>query len=114
MAKRRDDDVTVHESSGDVFADLGLAHSAEDRLKVEIAHAISATICSRNLTQAAAGKIIGVDQAKVSALLRGRLTGFSVERLVLFLTELGRDVEIRISRSHSGHKGAVRVRSAAA
>jgi hypothetical protein len=33
---------------------------------------------------------------------------------VLFLTELGRDVEIRISRSHSGHKGAVRVRSAAA
>jgi predicted XRE-type DNA-binding protein len=114
MAKRKNIDVAVRESSGNVFADLDLPHSPEDMLKIEIAHAISTTIRNRDLTQAAAGKIIGVDQAKVSALLRGRLTGFSIERLVLFLTELGRDVEIKISRSHSDRKGAVRVRFAAA
>ncbi len=114
MAKRNNDDVAVRESTGNVFADLGLPHGEEDMLKVEIAHAISATIRKRSLTQAAAGEIIGVDQAKVSALLRGRLTGFSLDRLLVFLVKLGRDVDIMISRGHKNREGAVRVRSAAA
>jgi predicted XRE-type DNA-binding protein len=69
-------------------------------LKVEITQAISATIRKRNVTQAAAGEIIGVDQAKVSALLRGRLAGFSVDRLAVFPVKLGRDIDITISRGH--------------
>ncbi|MGC2784730.1 MAG: helix-turn-helix transcriptional regulator [Roseiarcus sp.] len=114
MAKRHDDAIAVHESGGNVFADLGLPHAPEDMLKVEIAGAISATVRKRNLTQSAAGEIIGVDQAKVSALLRGRLTGFSIERLLVFLIKLGQDVDITISRPHRGREGAMRVRSAAA
>ena len=114
MAKRNaDDDIVVHESAGNVFADLGLPHDREDMLKVEIAHAISASIRKQGLTQTAAGEIIGVDQAKVSALLRGRLTGFSVERLIVFLVKLGRDVDIMISRAHKNREGAVRVKTAA-
>jgi predicted XRE-type DNA-binding protein len=113
MAKRNDDDLVVHESAGNVFADLGLPHDREAMLKVEIAHAISTTIRKKGLTQAAAGEIIGVDQAKVSALLRGRLTGFSVERLLVFLIKLGRDVDIMISRAHKNREGTVRVKAAA-
>ena len=113
MAKRHDD-LAVHESSGNVFADLDLPHAREDMLKIEIAGAISATIRKRGLTQSAAGEIIGVDQAKVSALLRGRLTGFSLDRLLVFLVKLGRDVDITISRPHRGREGAMRVQSAAA
>ena len=114
MAKRNDDDdIVVHESAGNVFADLGLPHAREDMLKVEIAHAISAAIHKKGLTQTAAGEIIGVDQAKVSALLRGRLSGFSVERLIVFLIKLGRDVDIMISRVHRNREGTVRVKSAA-
>lgn len=114
MAKRNDDDVAVHESAGNVFADLALPYAREDMLKVEIAGAISATIRKRGLTQVAAGDIIGVDQAKISALLRGRLTGFSVDRLLVFLVKLGRDVDITISRAHKNREGTVRVKSAAA
>ena len=111
-ATQRDDEVI--KSSGNVFADLGLPSSPEYMLKVDIACAIAGTIQKRNLTQAAAGEIIGVDQAKVSALLRGRLTGFSIERLVMFLVKLGRDVDITISKEHANREGKVRVKAAAA
>src|SRR5947199_8988766 len=70
-----DKDGAIHESVGNVRTDLGLPNGREGMLKVEIASAISATIRGKNLTQAAAGKIIGADQGKVSELLRGRLTG---------------------------------------
>jgi len=114
MSKATERDEQVIKSSGNVFADLGLSSSPEDMLKVEIARAIAGTIRKKNLTQSAAGKIIGVDQAKVSALLRGRLTGFSVERLVFFLLKLGRDVNIVISREHADREGQIRVKAAVA
>ncbi len=114
MSKGHEQDVDVLKSTGNVFADLGLPSSQEDMLKVSIAHAITTTIQKRSLTQAAAGEIIGVDQAKVSALLRGRLSGFSVERLVFFLVKLGRDVNITISREHANREGKVRVKAEAA
>ena len=114
MSKTQQRDDEVIKSSGNVFADLGLPSSPEYMLKAEIVRAIAGTINKRKLTQAAAGEIIGVDQAKVSALLRGRLTGFSIERLVMFLVKLGRDVEITISREHANREGKVRVKAAAA
>ena len=108
-----DKDAMVQAGSGDVFADLGISLSHEDKIKIGIASVITATISKRRLTQAEAGKLMGIDQPKVSALLRGRLSGFSVERLVLFLLKLGRNVEIKISREFSDRQGEVRVKSAA-
>jgi predicted XRE-type DNA-binding protein len=58
------------------------------------------------LTQAAAAKVLGIDQPKRSALLRGKLIGFSTGRLIKFLNALGRDVEIVAkdrSRRRVGH-----------
>jgi len=84
--------------SGNVFADLGFADSAEMLAKAELAHKISAVIAKRQLTQAQAARVLGVDQPKVSALTRGRLSGFSLERMVRFLLALGCDVEIQVRR----------------
>jgi predicted XRE-type DNA-binding protein len=50
----------------------------------------------RKLTQMAAAELLGTDQPRVSALLHGRLEGFSCERLFLFLNALDQDVEILI------------------
>lgn len=83
-------------SSGNVFADLGYADAEEALAKAELARAIGAIIEERGLTQAQAATLLGVDQPKVSALTRGRLTGFSTDRLFRFLNLLDRDVEIAI------------------
>ncbi|MGH7718542.1 MAG: helix-turn-helix domain-containing protein [Gemmatimonadaceae bacterium] len=60
----------------------------------QLAHAISRVIKERGLTQRAAAVLMGIDQPKVSHVLRGRLADFSTERLIGFLTGLGCDVEI--------------------
>ena len=79
--------------------------SADEALtKAELAARIAKIIASRKLTQAAAGEILGVDQPKVSALLRGRLAGFSTDRLLKFITSLGQDVDIVI-RARRSTKG---------
>jgi len=104
---------TIAASSGNVFADLGLCYSEIDMLKVNIAMAIAATIEERKLTQAQAAKIVGTDQAKMSMLTRGLLKGFAVERLMSYLTLLGRDIEINIPQAARPSGGHIRIRNAA-
>ena len=80
--------------SGNVFTDLGHPKPGEALAKAELARKIGAIIERRGLTQSAAAALLEVDQPKVSALTRGRLAGFSLDRLVRFLVLLGSDVEI--------------------
>jgi predicted XRE-type DNA-binding protein len=94
---KRERDYTV--SSGNVFADLGLPNPEEALAKAELAHKITVLIRERGLTQAQTAKLLGVDQPKVSALVRGRLTGFSLERLMRFLLLLGQDIKITVMAS---------------
>jgi predicted XRE-type DNA-binding protein len=98
----------VVDSSGDVFADLGVTLTGEDAWKVAIAREITAAISRQKMTQAEAASKIGTDQAKVSNLTRGKLDGFSVERLMAYLLRLGFDIDMHISRTPSS-KGRVRV-----
>jgi predicted XRE-type DNA-binding protein len=88
------EEIEVKESSGNVFADLGLANPEERLAKADLAIRIAAAIRGRRLTQARAARILRIDQPKISRLLRGQLSGFSTGRLMHFLTLLGRDVEI--------------------
>ncbi len=88
-------------SSGNVFADLEVDAPEEALAKAGLAVKISEIIEAKGLTQVAAAKLLGIDQPKVSALLRGKLTGFATERLIKFLNALGRDVEI-VVRDRSG------------
>ena len=83
-------------SSGNVFADLGLPDAQERMLKAQLAARIAELLERKGWTQARAAEVIGLDQPKVSHLLRGRLSGFSAERLFAVLNRLGHSVEVRI------------------
>jgi predicted XRE-type DNA-binding protein len=84
--------------SGNVFADLRVPRPEEALAKAELAYKITKLIERRRLTQAEAAKILDVDQPKVSALRCGRLSGFSLDRLVRFVVLLGHDVEIVVKK----------------
>jgi predicted XRE-type DNA-binding protein len=92
----------VTDSSGDVFADLGIVLDRGERLKVDIAIEISGIIARSGLTQAQVAEIIGADQAKVSNLTRGKLKGFSLDRLLQYLSLLGYDIDLYISQNRPG------------
>jgi predicted XRE-type DNA-binding protein len=97
-------------SRGNVFADLNVKRPDEVLAKAELAHRIVAVLTKRKLTQSDAAKILKLDQPKVSALVRGRLSGFSIERLLRLLVLLGHDVEINIrSRSRSRNRARLLV-----
>jgi predicted XRE-type DNA-binding protein len=86
-------------SSGNVFADLGLEDPDLLLAKADLAIAITGIIRERGLTQAAAARELGVDQARVSAIMRGRLDDFSLQRLMAFARRLGQDVQITVTPS---------------
>ena len=87
----------MHPSSGNVFADLGLADSEELLIKAELVRQSSELITMRKLLQTEAADLLAIDQPKVCVLLQGKLSGFSTERLFRFLNALGSDVEIRVT-----------------
>lgn len=101
------EEIKVQVGSANVFADLGLPNSEEMLIKAELASKIGEIIETRSLTQMDAAEILGIDQPKVSALIRGRLTGFSTERLFRFLNALGNDVEISVKPKPASRTAAI-------
>jgi predicted XRE-type DNA-binding protein len=94
VEKKRLGEIEYEVGSGNVFADIGVPNPEEALLKAQLASRINQIIERRGLTQVTAAELLGIDQPKVSHLRVGRLRGFSVERLLRFLTLLGTDVEI--------------------
>jgi predicted XRE-type DNA-binding protein len=105
MAKKS----TITQSSGNIFADLGLENSQEHYAKAHLVILISKMIEAQNLTQGQAASRIGLRQPDVSKLLRGKLEGFSLERLLNFVRVLGADVEIKIKPSKPRREGRMLV-----
>lgn len=104
---------TVTKGSGNVFRDLGFSEekSAELVLKSSLLQALQETIKGCGWKQVEAADQLGIDQAKVSKLLAGQMAGFSIERLVHFLSLLGQDVEVTVRKAPRGRgRGAVRAR----
>jgi len=93
-------------SSGNVFADLELAHPEERLTKANLACQINNLIQEKGLTQNAAAQLLDIDQPKISALNTGKLAGFSIERLFRFLNILGQDITIKISPRKPAKKKA--------
>lgn len=100
----KEHDYTI--SDGNVFADIGLSDSEEWLAKASLAHQIASVARGRHLNQTETARILGTTQPTVSDLFAGRLTGFSMERLIRFLNSLDRDVQIVVtpkprSRQHA-------------
>ena len=105
---------TVTKGSGNVFRDLGFSEekSSELILKSSLLQALQETIKDRGWKQVEAAARLGIDQAKVSKLLAGQMAGFSIERLVNFLSLLGQDVEVTVRKAPRGRQfGTVRART---
>lgn len=84
----------IERGSANVYADLGFKNSSAMLAKARIVARIGEILREQDLTQAAAARVLGVNQPKVSALLRGHFEGYSQERLIGLLNRLGCDVEI--------------------
>jgi predicted XRE-type DNA-binding protein len=107
MGRRRE---TVEVGTGDVLVDLGFADAGERRLRVQLAARVNELIAARRLTQNQTAGIFGISQPHVSELKNYKLSRFTSERLLRFLTLLDRDVEIVIRRKGRGRAaGSVRV-----
>jgi predicted XRE-type DNA-binding protein len=97
--------------NGNVFAALDLPDADEWLAKAELARAIQKQIDKRRLTQVAAAAALGGVQSDVSNLARGRLAGYSMERLCRFLIALGQDVRIVVQpKPRSRRQATVRTR----
>jgi predicted XRE-type DNA-binding protein len=103
--------VQIERSTGNVFADLRIRKPNEYLAKADLAASILKIICNRRLSQADAGKLLGIGQPKVSALLNGHLDGFSTDRLFRFLNALGCDVRITILRPRAKARGQIHARA---
>jgi predicted XRE-type DNA-binding protein len=88
--------VELHQSSGNVFADLGLPNAEKLRIKAGLVAEMSRAIANLELTQAEAAKRMGISQPKVSDLMRGDFANFSERKLMDCLTRLGYDIEIKV------------------
>ena len=95
-------ETSVHTGSLNVFADLGFKNPDLELAKVMLVSQLQDLIDARKLTQSHAATLLGLDQPKVSALLRGRTSGYSLDRLFKFLTKLGQRVEIRVRQAKRG------------
>jgi predicted XRE-type DNA-binding protein len=91
---KKHDELVVERSSGNVFADLGYPNPEEALAKARLSSIITDILKRRGLTQTQAAKLLGIDQPKVSRLMRGRVREFSLERLIHFLGALDRRVDI--------------------
>ena len=92
-------------SCGNVFADLGLPNPDEALAKAQLALAIRRRIAALNLTQTAAAKRLGTDQAKVSQLSNGKVGNFSLDRLLRFVNALEMNVEITVQPTRNQERG---------
>jgi len=88
------EDIKLEKSSGNVFADIDLDAPEERLAKSDLALKIAQIISKRHLSQAQAAELLGITQPKISAILNGRLKGFSLEKLMLLMVALDQDVEI--------------------
>ena len=109
IRKTKKERIKVTKGSGNVFADLGLENAEELLAKAQLVCAISDVIKSRKLKQRQIADAMGIDQPKVSDLLRGRTDGYSIDRLLHFLNALDQDVEIVISPKPARVRRAARV-----
>lgn len=114
MADFKMDEIQVTESCGNVFEDLGLPNADERLAKAEVAMLIHAAIEEQGLSQRQAAQLLDLDQANVSRLMSGKLSGFTLDRWFRFLRALDMDVEITVRKKpeRPGH-GVLLVRAVA-
>jgi predicted XRE-type DNA-binding protein len=99
----------VEISSGSIYAALGLKNHKEMETKSNLVMEINKAIKKKKLTQTQAAELFGISQPKLSELLNGRFRGYSIERLIHFLNEIGQDVDIVVKSKPRNRRARVNV-----
>jgi len=99
----------IHETRGNIFADLGLPDAESHYLKAQIVAELYRLTTGRKLTQAKTGALLGISQPEVSRLFKGHFREYSIERLISFLTAFNLDIEI-VARPQRAARGKSRGR----
>jgi predicted XRE-type DNA-binding protein len=92
------------ESSGNVFADMGLEDADELMIRAQLGHAVRLILEQQKCTQREISELLGIDQAEVSKLMNGKYHLFSEGRLIAFLNRLDRKVTMRITPRQAGER----------
>ena len=98
--------------SGNIFADLGVEDADIELAKAELAHTIRTHIHAQKLTQKDAAALLETDQAKISAIMNGKVSGYTYDRLVRYLNKLNCDVTLVVTLSKSESSGRILVETA--
>ena len=107
--------IRIEKGSGNIFADLGFPDAETHFLKAQIVSEIYRLTKQRGLTQAQAGRRMGISQPEVSRMFKGNFREYSVDRLMDFLTTFDRDVEIVVKpHKRMGRPGRITFIPAAA
>lgn len=110
MAKRKkaeiEDTIGFEIASENIFEDIGIANPDEELTKAKLVSEIDHVIKKKRLTQVKAAEVMGISQPKVSALLKRKLAGFSVERIMHLLNQLGQDIEIIVKPKPRNRRNA--------
>ncbi|MDE0315133.1 MAG: helix-turn-helix transcriptional regulator [Candidatus Poribacteria bacterium] len=105
--------IKIEEGSGNIFKDLGFSDEVSEKelLKAQLGAEIFRILKERKLNQVEAAKLLGVEHTEISRLEAAKLSDYSVERLMRFLNQLNRDIEIRIipSEDREGQQRVVAV-----
>ncbi len=94
--KRKPPESSVFIGSRNIFADLGLRNPEQTLLKAKLVIEIERLIQTKGWTRSQVSKSLGIDRARTTVLLRGRLGDFSFEQLLRFVNRLGQEVEVTI------------------
>jgi predicted XRE-type DNA-binding protein len=86
--------IKIEESTGNVYADLGMANAAALLVKAQLASKIGEIIKLRKWSQQQAAEVLGIPQSKLSKMLRGQFRGISEVKMLECLARLGRNVQI--------------------
>jgi predicted XRE-type DNA-binding protein len=105
MKKRVVEGIECCESSGNVFADLGLPDAEKLKVKSGLVIEIMNAMERLNLSQQEAARRMGITQPKVSDLLHGKFSNISERKLMDCLNRLGYDIEIKVKPTTAGPVG---------
>jgi predicted XRE-type DNA-binding protein len=94
---------SVTRKSGNVFAQLGRSDADDLLRKARVINVINDVLKRRRLTQDAAAELAGIDQADVSRLANGRVSRFSLDRLLTIIDRLGIEIHLEQRRDKDGH-----------
>jgi predicted XRE-type DNA-binding protein len=104
MKRRIDPDESApHLTSGSVLDDLGFgaAEALDIKVKSEIYRELLKYIKDRGFSQQELGRLLGIHQPDASNLLNGRVSKFSVGKLIKFAGKLNLGAQVRLTKPKS-------------